>query len=444
MGNVLDVLDQTMFDLGQATGSETLLQCVWVYDRPIDIDGLRQFHDHLRRGRLSRCIGRSPLSFGRHRWVAPENPSDLELIETARPREEFDDWLDEQVNSPLDCEHGPGWHLAALPFTDGGTGLSLVISHCLTDGVGLWEAVADAALGRDDPIAWPTAASRGRWQAIREDIGQTVRDIPAIGRAVTASMRLGRGGDSAQAAPPSTTATPAPSDEADESHLLPTATIFVDADEWDARARALGGTRNTLLVGLAARLAQRAGRVATDGSVVVTLPVNQRAADDTRANALGGVRTTVDPTSATTDLSGIRSAVKQALIRHSEEPDPQQVVNALVPLLSQRLLKAARGATRGNPFNLVGASNVGVIDAAANRPDGTDAESFALRLHHLGVATSTLHRYGGVQTMLSGALDGRIFVSLVSTLPDRVNSNDELRQELSTTLGEFSLSGTHL
>ncbi|MDI1290255.1 MAG: hypothetical protein PSX37_09955, partial [bacterium] len=373
-----------------------------------------------------------------------ENPSDLELVETARPREEFDDWLDEQVNSPLDCEHGPGWHLAALPFTDGGTGLSLVISHCLTDGVGLWEAVAEAALGRDDPIAWPTAASRGRWQAIREDIGQTVRDIPAIGRAVAASMRLGRGGDSAQAAPPSTTATPAPSDEADESHLLPTATIFVDADEWDARASALGGTRNTLLVGLAARLAQRAGRVATDGSVVVTLPVNKRAADDTRANALGGVRATVDPTLATTDLSGIRTAVKQALIRHSEEPDPQQVVNALVPLLSQRLLKAARGATRGNPFNLVGASNVGVIDAAANRPDGTDAESFALRLHHLGVATSTLHRYGGVQTMLSGALDGRIFVSLVSTLPDRVNSNDELRQELSTTLGEFSLSGTHL
>jgi hypothetical protein len=178
--------------------------------------------------------------------------------------------------------------------------------------------------------------------------------------------------------------------------------------------------------------------------VVVTLPVNKRAADDTRANALGGVRATVDPTSATTDLSGIRAAVKQALTRHSEEPDPQQVVNALVPLLSQRLLKAARGATRGNPFNLVGASNVGVIADAANRPDGTDAESFALRLHHLGVATSTLHRYGGVQTMLSGAVDGRIFVSLVSTLPDRVNSNDELRSELSTTLSEFSLSGTHL
>ncbi|MBP2455957.1 hypothetical protein [Mycolicibacterium lutetiense] len=441
MSNVLDLLDQTMVDLGQATSSTTLLQGAWLYDRPIDAEGLRRFHDHLQRGRLSRCIARSPLPFGRSRWVAPDNSSELEIVETARPRESFDDWLDEQVNTPLDCERGPGWHLAVLPFSDGGSGVSLVVSHWLTDGVGLWETVAEAARGHDDPVSWPTAASRGRWNAIREDAGQTARDIPAIGRAVVAALRLGRqGGDRAGAAAPP----PAPSHETGESHMLPTATVFVDADEWDARARALGGTRNTLLVGLAARLAQRAGRVATDGSVVVTLPVNQRTADDTRANAISGVRATVDPASATTDLSEIRAAVKQALIRHSEEPDPQQVLNALVPLMSERVLKAARGATRGNPFNLVGASNVGEIDDAARRADGTPAESFALRLHHLGVSTSTLNRYGGVQTMLSGTVDGRVFVSLISYLPGYENSNAELRQELSTALKEFSLTGTFL
>jgi hypothetical protein len=31
-----------------------------------------------------------------------------------------------------------------LPFTDGGTGVSLVVSHALTDGVGLCEVLADA------------------------------------------------------------------------------------------------------------------------------------------------------------------------------------------------------------------------------------------------------------------------------------------------------------
>jgi hypothetical protein len=445
MSNVLDLLDQTMFDLGRATGSTSLLQCVWVYNRPIDIDGLRRFHDHLARGRLSRCIEQSPLPFGRARWVVPDSSSDIEIVAAARPRDAFDDWLDEQANTPLDCEFGPGWHLAALSFTDGGTGVSLVISHCLTDGVGLWEAVADAALSRDDPVSWPAAASRPRWRALREDTGQTARDIPAVGRALVSAMRLARRGrNGAAAAAPLTTQSPPPPDGGDEAYTLPTATIFVDVDEWDARAHALGGTSNTLLVGLAARLAERAGRVATDGSVVVMIPVNERTASDTRANAISGVGVTVDPAPATTDLREIRAAVKQALIRHHEVPDPEQSLNALVPLLPQRLLKAARGATRGSPFNLVGSSNVGVIDTAASRPDGTDADSFAIKLHHLGVARATMHRYGGVQTLLSGTADGQVFVSLASYLPGRSNSNDALRQDLSSALKDFSLTGTHL
>ena len=169
-----------------------MLQCVWMYDRAIDIDGLRRFHHHLQRGRLSRRIEPSPLPFGRHRWVSPGDQSDLEIVESPRPREEFDTWLDEQTNTALDAEHGPGWHLAVLPFTDGGAGVSLVISHCLTDGVGLCEALADAASGRHDPISWPAAGSRPRWRALREDARQTARDIPGIGRAVVAATRFAR------------------------------------------------------------------------------------------------------------------------------------------------------------------------------------------------------------------------------------------------------------
>ncbi|WP_308170462.1 hypothetical protein [[Mycobacterium] fortunisiensis] len=337
------------------------------------------------------------------------------------------------------------WRLAALPFTDGGTGLSLAISHCITDGVGLWEAVADASLGRVDPICWPPAASRTWWQAVRQDARQTMRDIPDIGRAIAASITLARGGrDTAEPAAPPPSKSPAPASPGNESDILPTATVFVDAAAWEARAQSLGGTSNTLLVGLAARLAQRAGRVATDGSVVVTLPVNERTEGDTRANAISGVRATVDPAPAATDLREIRAAVKQALIRHQEVPDPQDFLNALVPLLPRRFLSAARGATRGNPFNLVGASNVGVIAAAAARPDGADTDRFALRLHHLGVAPATMQRYGGVQTLLAGTVQGRIFISLISCLPGRSNSKDDLHQDLSSALSEYSLTGTYL
>ncbi len=62
MSNVLDLVDQTFFRLEGAAG---VGQSVWVYNRPVDIDGLRLLHHHLQRGRLSRRIERSPLPFGR-------------------------------------------------------------------------------------------------------------------------------------------------------------------------------------------------------------------------------------------------------------------------------------------------------------------------------------------------------------------------------------------
>src|ERR1700730_9097294 len=80
MSNVLDLVDQTVFLGERATGATTRGQCVWVYARAIDIDCLRQFHHHLQQGRLSRRIERSPLPFGRHRWVSSSDPSDLEIV----------------------------------------------------------------------------------------------------------------------------------------------------------------------------------------------------------------------------------------------------------------------------------------------------------------------------------------------------------------------------
>ena len=329
-----------------------------MYNRSVDIDGLRQFHDHLQRGRLSRRIERSQLRFGRHRWISLDSSSDIEIVASARRREEFDAWLNEQANTPLDCEHGPVWHLAALPFTDGGAGVSLVIPHCLTDGVGLVEALTDAAFGRDDPIGWPAAASRRRWQALREDAHRTVRDTPAIGRGVVAAVRLARRNRAGAGA---ATPLPGPPDGADEPIALSMATMFVDADEWEARAHSLGGTSNSLLVGLVGRLAERRGRVTADGSVVVGMPVNERAADDTRANAISNVEITVDPARATTDLREIRAAVKQALIRHREVPDEDQAMLSVVPLLPKRLVRVDVSATS------VVSSNLGVVNPAASR-----------------------------------------------------------------------------
>jgi hypothetical protein len=444
MSNVLDLFDQTVFLGERATGATNLLQCVWVYNRAIDIDGLRQFHHHLQQGRLARRVERSALPFGRHRWVSPSGQSDLEIVATPRPREEFDAWLGEQANITLDAEHGPGWHLAVLPFIDGGAGVSLVISHCLTDGVGLCEALADAASGRVDPINWPAAGSRRWWQALREDARQTAGDIPAIGRAVVAAARFARRqrpGAGSAAAP---VAEPlALSAGADERITLPTATIFVDADEWDARAESLGGTSNTLLAGLAARLAQRVGRVTADGSATLTLPVNERTAGDTRANAITNVDFTVDPAPATTDLSEIRAAIKQALIRCQEETNERFELLHLTPLLPKWLARRLVGVSANGATGVV-SSNLGAVNPAAHRPDGTNADHFVMKPLGPGVTKAIMHRLGGLLVLLSGRTDGHVFVSVLAYQPGdlRSNTNDVLQQDLSGALIDFSLTST--
>ena len=434
MSNVLDLVDQSFFRLEQAAG---VGQCVWVYDRPVDIDGLRRFHEHLQRGRLSRRIERSPLPFGRHRWVSPSDQPELEIVATPRPREEFDAWLDEQANIPLDAEHGPGWHLAMLPFTDGGAAVSLVLTHCLTDGIGGCVAIVEAACGYDSAIDWPAAGSRRRWQALRQDARQTVRDIPAIGRAAVAAARFARRnrGRAGSATPP-----PAPLAGVDELVALPTATIFLDADEWDARADSLGGTSNTLLAGLAARLAERVGRVAADGSVNLAMPVNERVADDTRANAVAMVDITVDPASAATDLREIRAATKQALIRHREVPDERQDLLPLVPLLPRRVTRRMASVATGGVTNVVVSSNLGAAPPAVNQPDGTDASHVALLSRYPGVTKAMIHQLGGLLVVHSARVHNQVFVSVLGYQPGRPNSNDDLRRDLSRALSDFSLT----
>ena len=434
MSNVLDLVDQSFFRLEQAAG---VGQCVWVYDRPVDIDGLRRFHEHLQRGRLSRRIERSPLPFGRHRWVSPSDQPELEIVATPRSREEFDAWLDEQAKFPLDAEHGPGWHLAMLPFTDGGAAVSLVLTHCLTDGIGGCVAIVEAACGYDSAIDWPAAGSRRRWQALRQDARQTVRDIPAIGRAAVAAARFARRnrGRAGSATPP-----PAPLAGVDELVALPTATIFLDADEWDARADSLGGTSNTLLAGLAARLAERMGRVAADGSVTLAMPVNERVADDTRANAVAMVDITVDPAPAATDLREIRAATKQALIRHREVPDERQDLLPLVPLLPRRLTRRMASVATGGVTNVVVSSNLGAAPPAVNQPDGTDASHVALLSRYPGVTKAMMHQLGGLLVVHSARVHNQVFVSVLGYQPGRPNSNDDLRRDLSRALSDFSLT----
>ncbi|WP_263993265.1 hypothetical protein [Mycolicibacterium fallax] len=183
--DVLDYLDQAMFLGLRATGQAAVMQCIWIYDRPVDLDGVRRFHRNFGRGLAGRRIAPSPLPFGRHRWVTG-TPGGLDIGTDPIPRAELGDWLDRRARLPVDPQWGPGWHLGVQPLADGGTAVSLVGSHCLTDGGGGVLEILNAVNGTPRELGHRPAGGRSRRAAVAADTRQLLRDLPAA--AMTATM----------------------------------------------------------------------------------------------------------------------------------------------------------------------------------------------------------------------------------------------------------------
>ena len=119
---VLDYVDQAMFLGLRATGQAAVMQCVWVYEHPVDMEGLRRFHYNFGHGLAGRRIEPSILPFGRHRWVSSLGPpAPMRVYETVRPRAELGDFLDEHAQIPVDPEFGPAWHMGVQSLDDGAT-----------------------------------------------------------------------------------------------------------------------------------------------------------------------------------------------------------------------------------------------------------------------------------------------------------------------------------
>lgn len=107
----------------------------------------------------------------------------------------------------------------------------------------------------------------------------------------------------------------------------------------------------------------------------------------------------------------------------------------LVPGLTRRLVGLATGGTT----NVV-SSNLGAAPVALNRPDGTDADYFAMKSLYRGLTKAVMHRTGGVLALVSGRVHHRVFVSVLAYQPGRSNSNDVLWQNISSALNDFSLT----
>ena len=155
-----------------------------------------------------------------------------------------------------------------------------------------------------------------------------------------------------------------------DSHVIvPAITIYVDLDDWDARANALGGNSYSLFAGVAAKLGEHLGRSRSDdGTVTLLIPFSDRTLDDTRAIAMSYAKVSVDPTQVTTDLSGARVAIKQALKTARETPDPALQILPLTPFIPKRAVQRLADMMFGFGDSAVLCSNLGDLPAAIGLP----------------------------------------------------------------------------
>jgi hypothetical protein len=444
--NRLDLMDQAFYAGHHAAGQKEVMQVGWVYQHAVDFDALQRFRQELAKGMMGRLIERSPLPFGRYRWVSDPEPAEIDISAVPRPRAELGDWFDECTQLPIDPETGPGWRITVVPLSDGSTAISLVLSHYVIDGIGAAVAVTEALLGLPRDLGYPPPRSRSPLRALLQDTGETARDAPAVGRAFLAAVKEARrrqqdvAHSQAQASLPAAELTCG----ADDPVIVPNIWIRIRLDEWNARAEALGGTASALAAAFTAKLDRHMGRlhgVADDVRMLLT--VNTRTASDARAVAVSFVRVGIDPTEVTTDLRDARAAIKRALKAAQDTPDESAELVPLTPFTPKRAWKHLIDYAVSDPDRPAVCSNLGDSGPAAIRPDGTLCDSMFARGASQNLTREWLERTGSqLQVFVGSSMEiNQVGVCVRGYQPGSVTTRAALRELAGRALSEFGLTG---
>lgn len=349
------------------------------------------------------------------------------------------DWADELGSLPIDPEHGPGWQLAVLPLDDGSTAVSIIASHVIGDGVGALMAVFEAVTGAIRNPGYDKPGARTLRRAVVADLRQAVRDMPMTARTAVKAVKMYRAQreDFARARA-------ARAHNSEGQHVtVPSAAIYVDVADWDARAAELGGNSYSLLAGFAAKLSDHIGRRRADGAVSLLIAINLRESlDDDRALAMAFASANVDPARVTVDLTESRAAVREAREKAKQEPDPTMELLALIPWLPKSSVKGIADLLFSYSEDLpVSCSNLGDLPPDLARVDGTPAESVFIRALDANVTLGELKRSHGQLVVVSGRINGKISISVEAYQLGVENTKARLRELAVQTLGEFGLTG---
>lgn len=408
-GDRLTVVDELFLYRHRGAGLPSVMQGLWRTDDTIGAPLLISLHDALSQGPLGRRVVLPRIPGARPRFEPTVASYPLRYGTEPVATGDLLTWADEQADVDVDPSRRPGWALVAAPLDDGGTVVSLVCSHVLSDARGLITAVADALAGRlDTPVSTPHAR------------GADLKDAARVVRRVAAGLRHVRIRRTAR----TPRHTPLPVHSAAR-----TAIVDVDAAAWDGRVA--GGTANSLFLAVTAGVARRAG---VPDPIDISVPVDAR---DTGTVANGVTMAAVAATAADTPAS-LRIKASTAY-RQPREGAPHGIPEEILQLMPDRL--AARLARGAGERHLL-CSNIGRTPELLDTFGPHRCVGLALRAVHPGladvqVATATrlsayLCRHRDVYTIAFVALDEHAF-------PDRA----ALRAHVDAELAARSLPAHH-
>lgn len=439
-------VDQVAFELFRATGRAQLMQCIWLYDREVNLAALNEMNERLAALPFNRLIAPSVLRLGRPRWVKPNGPHQT-LTQDHKPlqRSELMQWANQQARQTIDPTTGPAWHLDMQRFDDGTTAVSILGSHLVIDGIGALRAIEAAATRTQLANPYLPQGARGLLAGCISDFLQVVSDTPRTVAALAAIARKIPVRSLVRRRAPQMPLATAPADPATVVNL-PSLAVTINFQAWDACARRLGGRPNTLLPGFVATLAMHMGRRrVSDGAVSLLVPIDRRRGlEDERALAIDFRTMTVAPERLCTDLRPLNK-LHMAMLRSARDSDePSQT--SLLPAVAW-MPRGITTAMVNNFFSYaedlpVSCSNLGTLSDGLAQIDGAPCARLLMRAVDVNVLRRDLQRSHGHLVVVASHYANAVSLCIEACqLEPALTTTDALRQATSRTMADFGLDG---
>ena len=427
--------DTTYEFLRRALGWSVVLQVVWIFDDEIPTETLASMHKWLGQGRLHRRLAAAKVPGARPRWVPAGALPELVSDHIPVGPDQIESWAGtEMMGVDLDAGAGRCWRLRAAPTVSGGTALSLCALHLVADGRTLVRAAGEAMA--HCTVAAPDGSGGDLLSEVKDAVAQVLSASTAVVAAGIGALGVGRGGE-----PALIDNRPPRAEHADRAPQASPAwaTVSVPAADWDAAARAHGGTANSLYIAVVSGLLRSSCYAPPGDPIKVGVPVDVRAgAGDDSSNATAGVSVmlTDDPVPGGS-LTAIRRSCKEAFSALSRRRPARGDLTALVWLLPATWLIGAVSAGNGMPDAMV--SNLGDIEDRATRLGAATARRTAFRGMAQGVDPALPYRFGdGVQSWLLRGDDEITFC--VAGFDESVFGGGRLRRLLAEELAAWQLT----